>query len=294
MSRFTRDPLMPIAQIIDKLHKKKEELKLHVDIKNKHSVDYKKHVILRKILKKFDALIDGYNKNDKKNLSKEEELKEINILLIELVLIIGTLKETEVNIILTPRDNKRRYFNYFVQFGTMGTSGAIGTAMAGPLFGIGMLFSSGVVSQIARTQTGMNNYTPSSGLLLNELLQNVMKVFKDNVDSLGDTCDFKPLTYEGYSWLDDDELDESKIKPQTIYLHAINGSVEFLYKDSKGTVKRHSLNGFLEEQELFLMQKHKVFTTPHKFAVIASITKSICSPDLIERDQNYIEIAHPI
>ncbi|MBI2786202.1 MAG: hypothetical protein HYX60_07840 [Legionella longbeachae] len=286
-SRFASySQLKSINNLVEKIRKKQEQLKSCVDENKKNTIDYKKHAILEKIIQKFDILIDNFNKNNKPGRLREDKLKEINLLLIGLVLVLGKLKENEIKIIITPRNNHRRYMNYLLNYGVMGTSGAIGTVVSGPLLGLGLLFSSGVVSHIATNQMGMKDITPTSGLLVNELLKNIMKVFRHNVNSLGDSCDFQPLTFEKHEWLNDDEFNEDKIQPATIYLHANKTSIVCLYKDNKGSMKVHPLNDFLDEDELLQMREQKKFGVLQKFAIIAAITKSICSLDYTEINQD--------
>jgi len=177
-------------------------------------------------------------------------------------------------------------FNYMFHYSSMGAGAVVGTAIGGPLLGLGLLFSGGLASNVTRSQTGMNDITPKSGWILVGLLKNIVEVFKGTVDYLGDKCDFQPLTFEDYKWLADNELDESKISPKTIYIHSTQSSIECLYKDKKGIIKKHLLNDFLNESELLEMREQKDFGMRHKLAIITAIYKGICSPVSSEINQN--------
>lgn len=277
-TRFTQCPeFKHISTLIEAIRIKKRQLAKH---DKKGSIGCKKHTIMSNILTEFDKLINEFNKDRSIDDSKEAQLMEMGSLLIKFVLVIAHLKREELDTLFEPRNNKRRYVNNLLHYGFMGSVAIGGTALGGPLLGLGMFVCSGAASNAARKKAKINDITPKSAALLLDLLQDIIRVFKSIVDDLGDQCDLQPLTFEKNEWLpDNEEIDENNINPRTIYLQITKSSIKCVYKDKKGTIKTHSLDEFLDDNSLQQMREQKQLGFFQRVAILSAIYTNIYAPN---------------
>lgn len=239
------------------------------------STAFTKHSILKDLLNKFDALIDRYNNNPKKNRSTNDELAEINFLLLDFMFVIGRLTQNQIKVICKPRDKNRENLNKLMHFGSMGLTTVAGTVVGGPLLGFGLLVSTAVASNVTREKTGISDVTPKTGRLLMQFIKNVDDILEGTNDYWADT-DLYALSYQT-KWTDS-VLDESKINSKTLYMYIKEPLIECVYKDSKGVTKKHVLTDLLDQENLEVLYKQAEIGFVQRSAIAFALYKSITSP----------------
>jgi hypothetical protein len=157
------------AIILNKLHDKKKELKESSEEKGPGSIDYRKYLVVADLMKRIDTIIDEFNES--KITSHSEEIIQIIKTSRKILEIISAVRKTEERTLMTSRNNQREQVSNAVYYGTFGTTFLAGSALSiGTLGKLASLFYiAPTVSKSIHEATGLNDLSPTSVRLLNEL-----------------------------------------------------------------------------------------------------------------------------
>lgn len=288
-TRFnTRPELKNIVLLIEELRGRKENLKRYDEESKRGTLDYRKYIILKKLFDNVDKLIENYNNNCKPGRPKDEDIREITILLIDFMLAILKLTEQELKVISTPRNDKQKNANMFWQYGSMGAGTVLATTLGGPLVGGAILCTTGLIST-----TSGNEVTPRSAVILVDLIKNVGDVLKETKQGLSGKFADISASYDEIIWMLDQELDDNKVSNKTLYFQIIKPAIEVKYKNQDGTIKKHVLNDIFTPSELQNIFPSGTLTPSKRTQglILWSLHKSILQVENEERLQKGLTIA---
>jgi len=171
LTRFeTTEVFHQSAIIVHKLHDKHNELKESADAKGPGSIDDIKYHIVADLLQKIDKVILEFNTSTFTTLSDEKT--QILQAARKISEIISSIPQPDEKILKTSRNNQRENVSYAVYYGAFGTIFVAGYALSAGLLGTlaTLLYTAPTASKSIHEATGLNDISPTSSRLLNELM----------------------------------------------------------------------------------------------------------------------------
>lgn len=168
--------LKKLASDIEALRNKERELKNAAYQKSSSSLDFRKHLIISKLLAEINEKIAAFNDQP---FQEEDDDENINVIirfvkeLAEVVNITYTLFNSTLS---TPRNSQRETLGNTINCAIYGTAIVGGIAAGSPLLGLGGVILAARVSDKAMTMTGLDNQTTASLRILNELSETLNNI----------------------------------------------------------------------------------------------------------------------
>lgn len=155
--------------ILNKLRDKQNELKESAEAKGPGSIDYRKHLVVADLMQRIDKTINEFNES--KFTTNADETIHIIKTSRKISEIISAVRKTEEKTLMTTRNNQRENISNAVYYGAFGTTFIAGSALSiGTLGKLASLFYiAPTVSKSIHEATGLNDLSPTSARLLNEL-----------------------------------------------------------------------------------------------------------------------------
>lgn len=276
-----------LNKAIKDMRTKKDQLKTESDKTGINTLEYRKYKIFEQLLKDIDLLIDNYNKSEPSTSSLNAELKDISMLVVE-ILHVSMLEKEKMKVLREARSETKSNFNNLFRLSSSIGLLTAGTIVSGPLLGAVGFFSGDVFSSSIINNTGMNT-TPESALIYLKLIDELWQILIGSTNVLGKESTFYITDFK-FEWLDQDSVpDEKDIKPKTIYVYPSDSSVVCIHKDLNGILQKQILNDNVLTTTELAQQKHikvselnQIMSQQKHFAIKYAIYKQLsCSKEIL-------------
>lgn len=282
-TRFNSCPeLQFLNNAIKDMRNKKDQLKNESDKTGINTLEYRKYKIFEQLLKDIDALIDNYNKSEPSTGSLNAELKDISMLVAE-ILHVSMLEKEKIKVLREARSEKKSNINQLFRISSSIGLLTAGTIVSGPLLGAVGFFGGDIFSSSIINNTGMNT-TPESALIYLKLNEELWQILSGSNKVLGKESSLYITDFK-IECLDQESIPgEKDMKPKTIYAYPSDSSVVCIHKDLNGIFQKQILSNKVLTTTELTQQKHikmselnQIMSQQKHFAIKYAIYKNLSS-----------------